>query len=110
MYELEGKLYTVSDEISEVSNTAIVEIIDGNFKGVKYSYGEISVGDEHEDGSCDLKFSYQIHEVPDGFEYDVDNIPPEPFLELKTNMGDILVDIVTSYAETVVAEGDKVED
>ena len=99
MYELEGKLYKISDTISEASNTAIVEIIDGEFTGVKFSYGSITCGDENEDGSMNLIFDYQIHETPEEFKYDVDDIPPEPFEILRKNMGDIIVDILTGYVE-----------
>ena len=59
----------------------------GKFAGVIYKYGEVSLGEETEDGNMPFKFKFDI----------IDNnaIPKEDFKEDFMNLiGDILVDII----------------
>jgi|TARA_B100001996_G_scaffold67716_1_gene49340 hypothetical protein len=71
-----------------------IGIKDGEFAGVVYKYGKVSVGEELEDGSMPFQFEFDI----------IDNnaIPREKFGEEWTKLiGDILVDIMDDkYAES----------
>ena len=65
----------------------------GKFAGVIYKYGEVSLGEETEDGNMPFKFQFDI--------IDNNSIPKEQFGEDFMNLiGDILVDIIEEqYAE-----------
>ena len=59
----------------------------GKFAGVIYKYGEVSLGEETEDGNMPFKFEFDI--------IDNNSIPKEQFGEDFMNLiGDILVDII----------------
>jgi hypothetical protein len=66
----------------------------GKFAGVIYKYGEVSLGEETEDGNMPFKFEFDI--------IDNNSIPKEQFGEDFMNLiGDILVDIIEEqYAES----------
>ena len=71
-----------------------IGIKDGEFAGVVYKYGKVSVGEELEDGSMPFQFEFDIIEN--------NAIPREKFGEEWTKLiGDILVDIMDDkYAES----------
>lgn len=59
----------------------------GKYQGVVYQYGEMKFGDEHDDGTIDLTFNWEM--------LDSNGLPKEAFQEDFFNLiGDILVDIV----------------
>jgi len=66
----------------------------GKFAGVIYKYGEVSLGEETENGNMPFKFEFDI--------IDNNSIPKEQFGEDFMNLiGDILVDIIEEqYAES----------
>ena len=68
----------------------------GKFHGVVYKYGNVSFGEENDDGHLPLKFEFDI--------LDNNLIPKEEFGEDWSDLiGDILVDIIDEQ------EGNKIE-
>ena len=64
-----------------------IGIKDGEFAGVVYKYGKVSLGEENTDGNLPLKFEFDI--------LDNNLIPKEKFGDDWSNLiGDILVDII----------------
>ena len=66
----------------------------GKFAGVIYKYGNVSLGEETEDGNMPFKFEFDI--------IDNNSVPRENFGDDWTNLiGDILIDIIEEqYAES----------
>ena len=79
---------------SKTQNQTCIGIKGGKFAGVIYKYGEVSLGEETEDGNMPFKFEFDI--------IDNNSIPKEQFGEDFMNLiGDILVDIIEEqYAES----------
>ena len=79
---------------SKTQDQTCIGIKGGKFAGVIYKYGNVSLGEETEDGNMPFKFKFDI----------IDNnaIPKEDFKEDFMNLiGDILVDIIEEqYAES----------
>ena len=72
---------------SKNQDQTCIGIKGGKFAGVVYKYGNVSFGEETEDGNMPFKFKFDI----------IDNnaIPKEDFKEDFMNLiGDILVDII----------------
>jgi len=101
---LENSLYVFGD-LNEATNTAIIEITDGEFSGVKYCYQTIKLAEEeNEDGTIDLTFEYEVVEKPEGFEHDLENPADEIQEKFGNVLGDILVDVVTNAALEATGE------
>ena len=72
---------------SKKQDQTCIGIKGGKYAGVVYKYGNVSLGEETEDGNMPFKFKFEI----------IDNnaIPKEDFKEDFHNLvGDILVDII----------------
>ena len=72
---------------SKKQDQTCIGIKGGKYAGVVYKYGNVSLGEETEDGEMPFKFEFDI----------IDNnaIPKEDFKEDFMNLiGDILVDII----------------
>jgi hypothetical protein len=72
---------------SKKQDQTCIGIKGGKYAGVVYKYGNVSLGEETEDGNMPFKFKFDI----------IDNnaIPKEDFKEDFMNLiGDILVDII----------------
>ena len=72
---------------SKTQDQTCIGIKGGKFAGVIYRYGNVSLGEETQDGNMPFKFEFDI----------IDNnaIPKEDFKEDFMNLiGDILVDII----------------
>ena len=72
---------------SKAQDQTCIGIKGGKFAGVVYKYGNVSLGEETQDGNMPFKFKFDI----------IDNnaIPKEDFKEDFMNLiGDILVDII----------------
>ena len=72
---------------SKNQDQTCIGIKGGKYAGVVYKYGNVSLGEETEDGNMPFKFKFDI----------IDNnaIPKEDFKEDFMNLiGDILVDII----------------
>ena len=72
---------------SKAQDQTCIGIKGGKFAGVIYRYGNVSLGEETQDGNMPFKFKFDI----------IDNnaIPKEDFKEDFMNLiGDILVDII----------------
>ena len=72
---------------SKTQDQTCIGIKGGKFAGVIYKYGNVSIGEETEDGNMPFKFEFDI----------IDNnaIPKENFEDDFMNLlGDILVDII----------------
>ena len=88
MERLFGNIYQVVENPNEES--AGIEIIDGEYKGLVYQYGKV----EFADGKPHLNFQRTIRRMPEGLVYEKD------FEELNNNenlnklMGDILVELI----------------
>ena len=78
---------------SKTQDQTCIGIKGGKYAGVIYKYGNVSIGEETEDGNMPFKFEFDI----------IDNnaIPKENFEDDFMNLlGDILVDIIEEqYAE-----------
>ena len=70
----------------QVSPTAMIKLEDGPFSGIIYSYGRVS-GQEEENGEFRLSFTY---ELIDG------EVKEESLQQFETQLGDVLVDMMTS--------------
>ena len=79
---------------SKKQDQTCIGIKGGKYAGVVYKYGNVSLGEETQDGNMPFKFKFDI----------IDNnaIPKEDFKEDFMNLiGDILVDIIEEqYAES----------
>ena len=88
MERLFGNIYQVVENPNEES--AGIEIIDGEYKGLVYQYGKV----EFADVKPHLNFQRTIRRMPEGLVYEKD------FEELNNNenlnklMGDILVELI----------------
>ena len=79
---------------SKKQDQTCVCIKGGKFAGVIYKYGNVSLGEETEDGNMPFKFEFDI--------IDNNSVPRENFGDDWTNLiGDILIDIIEEqYAES----------
>jgi hypothetical protein len=81
-------MYTILDEDSD-SDTAKIRLDVDPYKGILYHYNTIQLGDEKEDGSVPLKYTYDIDFWPDS----VDESHAKS-AKLEKLMGDIVVAII----------------
>jgi len=79
---------------SKSQDQTCIDIKGGKFAGVIYKYGNVSLGEETEDGNMPFKFEFDI--------IDNNSVPRENFGDDWTNLiGDILIDIIEEqYAES----------
>ena len=71
------------------SSLANVKLISGEYEGIVYSYGKVSVEEDEENDTAYLSFAFNIVD-PNGF----DNI--EENLEFKNYIGEVLTTIMTA--------------
>jgi len=84
-----GNVYQVVENPHE--KDAAIEIIDGEFKGLVYQYGDV----QFEDGKPHLNFQRTIRRLPEGG--DMDELLNND--TLNTLMGDILVELIEEQIE-----------
>ena len=84
-----GNVYQVVENPHE--KDAGIEIIDGEFKGLVYQYGDV----QFEDGKPHLNFQRTIRRLPEGG--DLDELLNND--KLNTLMGDILVELIEEQIE-----------
>lgn len=83
-------------DIGETDDNVPVELLSGEFSGILYTYGKASfdfIEDEQENSV--LSFDYDVKEMPEGMEPVNQGERKNRFEEV---IGNILVDIITEYA------------
>jgi hypothetical protein len=84
-------MYNITEE--KVNDFHVLEINEGTFEGLKFTLGEIKFADEpNDDGTYSISFDYNV--VND---YNVDKSLEE---KLKTEIGDIVVSLITASIES----------
>lgn len=76
-----------------------IELNSGEFEGVRFKYGKVSVEENQEQGEASLLFEYDVLE-PNGF----DNL--EKNENFKNRIGDVLMHIVEEGVKRTEKEGD----
>jgi hypothetical protein len=86
-----------SFDLSEgLGNNVRIKLLHGDFSGVVYSYGKVSVEEDEENDRAYLNFDFDIDD-----NNDIEGI--EKNIDFKNHIGDILTSIVLSQA--VKSEG-----
>ncbi len=78
------------DEEPDEYGTSIIEIVEGKYTGVRYTYGKVTSPIAEENGSMRLSFEYDIVEMPEGID------EQSSIEEFETVLGDILVHLIVS--------------
>lgn len=73
-----------------------IELLTGKYSGVVYKYGQTSVDEDKETDQAYLSFVYDVVDNK-GFELDEDD-------EFKQHIGDVLVSVISEYANGVLNE------
>ena len=68
-----------------------VMISDGKYEGLVYKYGKIDFHESNENEDVTLSFEYDVLEPID---IDVEKLTGEDYIEFKTAIGDILVELI----------------
>ena len=87
---------------SKESENALIRITEGKFKDFVYHYNEVSIGEEESDGGLPIKFSYDLKEAPETYEY-VDEDKEKN--EFESVISDILYDIVVNSSKVKEVDG-----
>ena len=73
----------------EGSDFHSIKLLSGDYEGVIYTYGRVSIGGERDDGRLPLSFKWKLEEKPDSVKEDI-----EKSAEFQNYIGDILADII----------------
>jgi hypothetical protein len=98
MYVVEGV------DATDPKSPGAVRIIEGDFEGVKYQYGEVKFI-ENDDGTCGLKFRYAVHDNPNDA-----NTESSEFIEIAGLILTEMIDEILKEAEETNISFDDIED
>lgn len=88
--EATGKYYPFGADKEKES--AELEIVTGDFKGIKFIFGEMKFADEeNSDGSINMQFDRYITEG---------EVPPEKELDFNMFVGDVILVLLEEYLES----------
>lgn len=96
MNELKEGVDFAFDLSEGLGNNVRIKLLQGDFSGVVYSYGKVSVEEDEENDRAYLNFDFDIDD-----NNDIEGI--EKNIDFKNHIGDILTSIVLSQA--VKSEG-----
>lgn len=89
--------YKFKEELYDSKDTCPIEILEGEFQGIIYKYGKISLN-ETENGELNVNMDVDVIKSPDGFD--------QQNKEFTHTIGEIFVDIVE---KNVVADQQPVD-
>jgi len=89
--------YKFKEELYDSKDTCPIEILEGEFQGIIYKYGKISLN-ETENGELNVNMDIDVIKAPDGFD--------QQNKEFTQTIGEIFVDIVE---KNVVADQQPVD-
>jgi hypothetical protein len=89
--------YKFKEELYDSKDTCPIEILEGEFQGIIYKYGKISLN-ETENGELNVNMDVDVIKSPDGFD--------QQNKEFTQTIGEIFVDIVE---KNVVADQQPVD-
>ena len=89
--------YKFKEEIYNGKDTCPIEILDGNFKGIVYKYGKISLK-ETDDGEMEVNMDIEVLDAPEGFD--------QQTVDFTQTVGEIFANIVE---QNVIADKEPVD-
>lgn len=82
---IEGTDYRFVEK--ETSDFFSVQLLSGKWEGLVYTYGQVGIKENTEDGTATLKFNYKIEDCPDGMVVFED-------VEFNNYLGEVLANII----------------
>ena len=82
---IEGKDYQFVEK--ETADFYSVQLLSGKWEGLVYTYGQVGIKENPDNGSATLKFSYKIEDCPDGMVVFEDS-------EFNNYLGEVLANII----------------
>jgi hypothetical protein len=93
---IKHKTVIAEEEMNEGS-MAVIELEEGDFKGVQFKYGTMTFGEEDDEGGCELTFEFDVINYPDEIAESKDHLEKnEDFQNVVSNL---LIDILEDFVE-----------